>query len=283
MKNKDFCIFILTHGRPDNVVTYNTLKKAGYNGKIFIVIDNEDKQVDNYKKKYGKDVIIFDKLKVSKTFDEADNFKDRRAIVYARNVCFDLAKEKGYEYFMQLDDDYSSFHYRIYENALSTPKRITDINKPLDALLEYYKSIQAHTIAIAQGGDFIGGAQNQFAVNPKLRRKAMNSFICSTKRRFQFQGRINEDVNTYTHQASKGLLMLTVPLLSLEQKTTQSNTGGMTDIYLDNGTYIKSFYSVIFSPSSVCISLMGDKNYRLHHKVNWNATTPQIVDEKYKK
>ena len=39
----DFCAFILTHGRPYKVHTYQTLRKAGYTGKIYIVIDNEDK------------------------------------------------------------------------------------------------------------------------------------------------------------------------------------------------------------------------------------------------
>ena len=27
MENKDFAVFILTHGRPDNVITFNTLKR----------------------------------------------------------------------------------------------------------------------------------------------------------------------------------------------------------------------------------------------------------------
>ncbi|EFI4081186.1 TPA: hypothetical protein J5F60_004390 [Escherichia coli] len=39
----DFCVFILTHGRPDKVLTYRTLRRAGYTGKIFIVVDDEDK------------------------------------------------------------------------------------------------------------------------------------------------------------------------------------------------------------------------------------------------
>ncbi|HAW2119452.1 TPA: hypothetical protein JLO65_002875 [Escherichia coli] len=29
----DFCAFILTHGRPDKVLTYRTLRRAGYNQK----------------------------------------------------------------------------------------------------------------------------------------------------------------------------------------------------------------------------------------------------------
>jgi hypothetical protein len=40
--NKDFCIFILCHGRPEIQSTFNSLKNQGYTGKIFIVIDDED-------------------------------------------------------------------------------------------------------------------------------------------------------------------------------------------------------------------------------------------------
>ena len=43
-----FAIFILTHNRPDNVITYNTLKVSGFTGDIYIVIDNEDKSSEKY-------------------------------------------------------------------------------------------------------------------------------------------------------------------------------------------------------------------------------------------
>ena len=49
---------------------------------------------------------MFDKLEISKKFDEFDNFDDRRAIVYARNASFEIAKKLGLKYFLQLDDDY---------------------------------------------------------------------------------------------------------------------------------------------------------------------------------
>jgi len=53
---EDFCAFILTHGRPNNVVTYRTLQAAGYTGKVFIVIDDEDETTEEYKRIYGDDV-----------------------------------------------------------------------------------------------------------------------------------------------------------------------------------------------------------------------------------
>ena len=46
----DFCAFILTHGRPDNVKTLKTLEKAGYTGKVYIVIDDEDDNEQEYRK-----------------------------------------------------------------------------------------------------------------------------------------------------------------------------------------------------------------------------------------
>ena len=111
----------------------------------------------------------------------------------------------------------------------------------------------------------------------------MNTFICSTDRKFQFVGRINEDVNTYVKYGSIGSIFLTVPDVRIIQLQTQNNSGGMTDLYLDSGTYIKSFYTVMYHPSSVNISLMGETHKRLHHSIKWVNTVPKILDESYKR
>lgn len=110
---EDFAVFILTHGRASNVRTVQTLKKCGFSGKWYIVIDNEDEQEGEYRRRYGDRVLQFDKLAVSKTFDTMDLSEERRTIVYARNVCFELAEQIGVRYFLELDDDYTSFEYRF--------------------------------------------------------------------------------------------------------------------------------------------------------------------------
>ena len=277
----NFVAFILTHGRPDNVITYKSLRKHGYTGKVIVVIDDEDKTADEYYENFD-DVEMFSKEAIAKTFDEGDNFNDRRSIVYARNACFEIAKKRGYKYFIQLDDDYTGYDYRVYTETNQKPTRVKNLDNVFGALLDFYKKTNFATIAMAQGGDFIGGKNNKMATRPTIYRKAMNSFICSTDRPFLFQGRINEDVNTYTSEASKGLLMGTISLVSLTQKTTQTNKGGMTDIYLDNGTYVKSFYTVIFSPSSCKVKPMGDTRMRLHHAIDWDRAVPKIVRESLK-
>ena len=279
----EFCVFILTHGRPDKVVTYKTLKRQGYTGKIYIIIDSEDKQADRYYEVYGDKVIMFDKKAVANTFDEADNFDDRRTIVYARNACFDIAAKLGIEYFIELDDDYTEFKFRI-NHKKEHPKNHFTLKNSADsvfaALIKYYKSTPFKSIAVAQGGDFFAGG-DMFSKPPK--RKCMNSFVCATSRPFKFVGRINEDVNTYTWYQSQGNGFLTIPFIQLDQISTQSNAGGMTDIYLDQGTYIKSFYTIIFQPSSVKIALMGRARRRLHHRINWDHTTPMILRENVRK
>jgi hypothetical protein len=70
MNNKDFCIFILTHGRPDKVITYKTLQKSGYTGKIYFIVDNEDKSLEKYKTNFGEDkIIFFDKKEMADKID----------------------------------------------------------------------------------------------------------------------------------------------------------------------------------------------------------------------
>lgn len=284
-----FVAFILTHGRPKNVYTYFTLRKQGYTGRIIFVIDDEDKCADEYISTYGKDnVVMFSKTEIAATFDEIIP-GDRRTIVYARNACFDIAEKLGYRYFIELDDDYTAFRWRFDGefNYLSSTPKINNLDAVFKALLEFYKSIPAKSIAMAQGGDFIGGRTSQCGKEIQAKRKAMNSFICDTQRRFSFVGRINEDVNTYVWRGSRGEIFMQTSQVDLQQKQTQSNAGGMTDVYLDSGTYLKSFFSVIVAPSCVKVGLMGNKKRaegkRLHHVVKWNNAVPKIIRDIHKK
>jgi len=278
----DFCAFILTHGRADRVHTYTTLRKAGYTGKIFIVIDDEDKTGDEYRKRFGDEVLVFSKAEIAKRFDEGDNFNDRRAIFYARNACFDLAARVGCKYFVQLDDDYTSFFIRHNSAGQYVSARVkTTMDEVIASLVEFFERSGAQSIALSQGGDHIGGNGDGNNI-PRLRRKAMNSFICSTDRPFEFVGRVNEDVSTYTSAGRRGSLFFSVIQAQVNQLQTQANAGGMSEMYAASGTYVKSFYSVMYAPSCVKVGTMGDPrspHYRLHHKINWHATAPKILRE----
>lgn len=276
MRNKDFCVFILSHGRADNLKTYDTLIKSNYSGPLYILIDNEDKTRTDYENKFGNKVIVFDKKEQAKTTDTADNLDKRNAVVYARNAVFNVSKVLGYKYFLVLDDDYTSFLYRFADGSCM----IKNIDTVFDLFIDFMKNTPTTSIAFAQGGDFIGGFDEK---KPNIKRKAMNSFFCSTEREFYFMGRINEDVNAYVYHGSVGKIFFTLMNIQLNQFITQTNKSGLTDIYLELGTYVKSFYTIIYSPSCVKISTMGRSNRRLHHSITWDNAVPCIISEKYKK
>lgn len=278
-----FAAFILTHGRANNVITYKTLREKGYTGEIYIVIDNEDDQAEEYRARYGDKVLVFDKLAVSRTFDTMDTQQDRRTIVYARNSCFELARKVGVRYFIELDDDYKMFEFRWKQDGKLLQKNIENLDAVFEAYLQFMRESGALTVALAQGGDFIGGAQSGMLKKGGIIRKAMNSFICDTENQFEFIGRINEDVNTYTTLGSIGKKIFTATDASLVQTQTQANKGGMSETYLDSGTYIKSFYSVIAMPSAVKVAEMGTNHKRIHHAISWKHCVPEILNEKWKR
>lgn len=280
----NFAVFILTRGRPDRQHTYRSLRKQGYTGKIYLVVEDTDPTLDQYRQEYGEEVIVFSKSEIIGTFDEAGHMNDRRVVVYARNVNFDLAERLGIRYFMQLDDDYHYWHARFDSQMRYQPKGVVALDRIFAAMLDYLKSAPLYALAMAQGGDFIGGIHGTMAKAVTARRKVMNSFIFDCERRVYFKGRINEDVNLYVESARLGMPMITTSQVSIEQAVTQSNSAGMTDIYLANGTYVKSFYSVMMFPSSVSIStIRGRSATRIHHRVDWKRTATKILSPEHKK
>lgn len=283
METDNFAVFILTHGRPDKVITYRSLRKQGYTGPIYLLVDDEDKTLPAYQEQYGQEVIIFSKEDIASRYDEGDNFQDRRAVFYARNASFEIAKELGLDFFLQLDDDYTLFVHKFTEDLVFREKPILDLDRVFGAILEYYKSIPALTIAMAQNGDFFGGSNSLHAHKLGIKRKAMNTFFCSTHRPFSFMGRINEDVNTYVTLGNRGALIFTIFSVSIIQESTQQSSGGMTELYQSQGTYVKSFYTVMYAPSCVKISEIGQSYRRIHHRIKWSNAVPKIIGEEHRK
>jgi len=271
-----FAVLILCHGRPKYNDTYHTLNRSGYTGRKIIIIDNLDDTKDEYIRTYGfENVFVFNKAWVALESDSMNNFNDRRATLFVRNATFDIAKELGLDYFLVLDDDYGSFCHKR-EECERTSKRLDEV---FYWFVEYLINTPIKCIAFSQGGDHIGG----YNPNKMYKRKVMNSFFCVTERPFEFYGSMNDDVNSYLVNGTRGDIFITFYPFMLHQATTQQISEGLTETYKIYGTYVKSFYSVICAPSSCSIRLMGEKNPRLHHLISWVNASPYIISNKYKK
>jgi len=279
----DFAILILSHGRAKQVETIKTLTKAHYTGKWYIVIDNEDDQESLYKSIFGEEhIIIFDKTEAAKKFDIMDNFPGRGVPTFARNMFWDIAKNLGLTYFLELEDDYVSFNYRIRIADHLPIIFVEDFDAVCEAYIKYLDQSKALTVAFCQIGDLMGGL-NSSTYKKKLLRKAMNCFFCRTDTEFRFLGRFNDDVNAYIHYGKTGGLFLTTVDTCMTQPLTQQNVGGITAAYKGYGTYVKSFYSVMLRPDCVKIAMMGRNDMRIHHKIDTPRAYPMIISDRYRK
>lgn len=280
MNNLDYAVIIPTHGRHDRVFTHDTLRKSGYTGDIYLLCDDEDKQLEQYKEKYGDKVIVFSKDEYIGKFDKMDNFGNKACVVYARNAMWDAARSVGLTHFAVLDDDYTSIKYRITPDGGYHGKLMKNTDGVFAAYINFLKTSGVDTVCFAQGGDYIGGKDNSKVNNGfKVSRKMMNLYFFSADKPIEFKGTINEDLTSSVTEGQRGQIILTSLMSSVDQKETQSNAGGLTDIYLEVGTYVKSFYSVMAAPSCVKIASMGDGHLRIHHEVRWKNAVPKIIRE----
>lgn len=287
-RNKFTC-YVLSHGRPNNVPTIDTaMSKHGYTGEWYLVIDDEDETLPGYIKRYGRErVIVFPKRETMASIDMGDNFGIGGSVV-PRAAIWDIAKQRGDKYFIMLDDDYRDFRWKFDAHGMPIPYTpIKSLDEALQALVDYFDACPERvlTLAITQNGDFIGGYNGGMLDKIFAKRKAMNLFVCSTERPFTFPARMNEDVNAYTEIQRRGYAFMTINRFSLQQTPTQQMAGGMTAIYRQHGTYVKTFYSIMRCPSGVKVSVLGDRNVdpRVHHRVTYNHVAPKIIPERYRK
>lgn len=280
--NERFGVFILSHGRADRVYTHKTLRKQGYTGEIKILIDDEDETEHKYRELYGDDVLVFNKEEWRLKTDVMDTFQRRDVVVFARNAVFQIAREEGFKYICVLDDDYKAFEYRyIEDNKLKVwrPKKLDAI---FESALKFLKTSKAYCYAFAQAGDLIGGKNcNRF--QERVMRKIMNTYFFDVDKPVVFSGTLDEDMVASLRCGLSGELLLTSVDMTIVQMKTQANSGGLTDAYLDMGTYTKSFYAVMMNPSICKIAMMGDKHMRIHHKVKVGGMAPMIISGRYRK
>lgn len=282
-KYKDkFAVFILSHGRAMDITTAHMLQKFHYTGQWFVVIDNEDEQGALYKQRFGKHVIVFDKKAEADRADLGDNGTDRRIGVLARNFIIDEAERRGYAYHLQLDDDYKEFHFRWVKDEKMMVSKVKNLDRLFELFLDYLSSADITCLACAVGGDFLGGAQNKKYYEGLLR-KCMNTFFLRADHKFYFRMRMNDDVTTNVINTMQGNVFLSCTYVMIDMAPTQSGSGGMTELYLDAGTYWKSFYTLMAEPSCSRIQMLNSRNKRIHHKILWNHCAPKIIAEKYKK
>lgn len=172
--SRKFAVFIISANRPNNVITIDTLRRHGYTGDIYLLIDDTDIHANEYRKNY-ENVILLNKAHGVEITDTGDNFKEKtNAVVFARNLVNDVAIDLGLTHYLVCDDDYTTFSYRYNKNGQAGQKSLYNLDYIFSNVLDFLDVTGAKSVAFAQGGDLIGGISG---LKNNFKRKAMNTFF----------------------------------------------------------------------------------------------------------
>lgn len=277
-----FAVFITTHGRVDRVTTYGTLRRCGYTGKIYIVVDNEDEQLQRYLNRFS-DVLVFNKQLQFNKCDKVIATQQKASVTYARNAVEAYAKHFMLDAFMVVDDDITGFRYRWVDG--DSVRSLAVSNGMDDVLSLYAQYIIDHNIAVTSFAHmmfYISGTHN-LSKRITEQREISQLFIRNTKFEIDWIGVMRQDILTNMVTAKMGMIWWVLPFITYDAEPmneTGENLGGMKEAYDNISEFRRTFLGVIVSP--FCIKV-GCANERI--KMSWNKESayPLVVSSRYKK
>lgn len=273
-------IYIISKGRPQ-CRTAKTLTKMKYPGEWFIVCGNNDETLEQYLANWGEEhVKVFDWYDEVKHTDTMDNFgfdSMPSGACPVRNATAEISRRRGERRHWQFDDDYTGF--QVFD--AKTGKRPHCDGKKLAECME----------AIAEFADRCGLSNCGFP--PSTIETCKDGALGLARRVFNahnlpsggelfvpWRARLNDDLINAVNVWRTGRIELSVKCLAMNMPPTQSEAGGLTDIYLDEGTVRKTAYAVMAAPGQV---KLVDRFGRYHHSADWNRIVPKIVSDEYQK
>lgn len=275
-------ILITTYKRPTLQHTLRMLREYGLTERYptYLLVAEDDPTLSEYRALHGDIVLTYDRKREAEALglDMMDNLPLGGA-GSARAAVWSVGRSIGLTHAIVMDDDYRYFTFFGWRGEASRklrPRFAPYLVKIFEALLDFVDADpRIYDIALAQTGDMVGGADSSSARRP-WKWKAMNVYFWRLDRPFPQNGRLNEDVTCTFDLAQKGLIFGTLTLVGIQQERTQQQPGGLTDLYLQQGTYQKSFYSVMRAPSAV-IARYDWSVGRIHHRVDKDFAYPKLL------
>ena len=242
-------IFILSNGRPDKVKTYDYLKTS-FGGDVYILCDDQDETLPDYKNKFGSKVIVFNKDEWVKKSDPMDNFNSKKSVLYARNAVFEIAAAMGYRYFAMADDDIKDLQFRYEQDGKLLAKPVSNLDKVIDYIVQLMNTTAISYFSFGTDKNFIGGVQNR-NFQKKVIDKVYNFIICKSGQQHSYKGIMNEDEIHNVISLSTGVLLKSLTAIQIVMEPVgKGETGGNSETYKENGyySYTRNFYPIIACP-----------------------------------
>lgn len=261
------------------MTTYKMLRDQGYTGDIIVVIDDEDEQRSLYEEIY-EHVEVFCKEDYYQSSDGVITGK-QKAILYARNACYDIAERLGLLYFTEFDDDLNSIFLRYIEDGRCLSYKPTVLDSVFDMVLEGLDICDAVMgVSLMVQGDYIGGVASR--AFRRAVRCCSQSFFLRTDRRVDFLASMNEGTCSCLIYGMRGKLFFGIPGTMLEAEPIGANTkmgNGMDEFYKKMDSFSRSFMATIVRPDCVSPEFATDA-FRI--RVSWENALPYIISERWK-
>ena len=264
-----YAVFICTHGRPDNQSTLKVLRECGYDGNIYLVLDDEDDTYFYYQKYVDKHIFIsrFSKESAIEMYDSGTDNPIRNTHLYAWNACEELANSQGYDNYIIADDDLTGFRYRYEEDGHLKSLPITkNIDKLFEAYFQYMNTSNISALSVADARNYIGG-------QAKCGRNMNTMVFRRSDKPIEWKSEMYEEMVTSLLAQQTGDFIFQPTFFQYETKTMAKNVkGGMEEIYNSKSIFNRSAYVVMYHPS--CVSF---DNNNTGFRLNKDRAFPKVI------
>lgn len=285
----ELVIFILSHKSPHKCETLDTLKRLNFKGKCFILVDNEDEYLDEYKNIYGDALLIFDKKKYYNKVDlgfSISHLPSYSHPIFARNAIEDIAKNMELDYYILADDDISDFKYRIpiHEYKKLPVLSMNDINDILDLYITFMLQNNIYCLGAGTPNFYIGGYEKIMSGKYITRRCVSNFYMRNMKMDKLDWIMPIDDYTTSIFHGVVGKLFLTLYPLEVIVRPQYTQKGankedGMVDFYRSTTSFERSYCSHMVAPSFIMVKYWKDNFIPFMDK---DKAYPKIISSKFK-
>ena len=270
-------IFIPSYHRPHNIKTVNYMLSMGWQAKdLYVFIDSEADDKEEYKSMaelQGFNLIVFDMEEARARYDYVHRAStSRRSAGQARNMFQDYAMEHGIDFYCVMDDDTQNFQVKrhgIYQRMATTE----DIRDTFDAIEDFMRRKKIGLFGLSQTGDVYG------IHDMLLRKKVMNTTFYLMPYIYRGERGVQDnDTSLFTGVMNEGYFTGSLADgLTLQQVTSATAAGGLTDLYNECKLLNKSLVCPIQFPSAIYAEKQVKNGNRVHHKIDNRYLFPRIL------
>ena len=247
MTKDNFAVYITTHERAEEQLTLDTLRRQGYTGKIFLVVDNEDPQLSQYKDRFKDMVVTFDKRKAMEKSDTMFNKRDRPSPLFARNWVLKEARKGQYCQGLIIDDDIKSMDYRYEDHGKLRGQKVTVLDKVFESLMDFMNESGVNSVGFAVADHFFGGLNSDIVMN-RITPRLYNDYFFNEKSDFEFVGFHTEDLVSCEINENTGTPLWTICDICLSSPPVGTSEGGMAATYDSKWQWANAFLPLMARP-----------------------------------